>query len=493
MTSLLPGGSPSALAQTASDTLAGATDLVRQGQYDAALAELEKALHTHPDDPRLRTVQGVAYSLKGDDADALASLRAALKIAPNFPAALQTEAEILVRHHDPAATPVLAKILAADPGNSTAREMLALAEAQNNNCAAALGDFAQVLPALGNHPESLQLYGACLFETGKYAEATTVFERLHTLRPDDPSTLYDLALAQAQSGNNKAAATTLAPLLEHAPDPETLMLGSDIAEDLGDTPRAAALMRAAIVADPARASSYVRFAELCMTHESYQAGVDMVTAGISRIPKEPSLFLARGLLFGGMAQYDKAEADFHSAELYDPHHGTGAYAVGLVQSQRNNPEAALATVRTALKGHPEDAQLHYLLARILVEGGATPRSPAFAEALASSQAAVHLDPKLVNAHDLLAKMYMETGEHALAIEQCRAALALDASDQNALYRLMRSLRETGDSAGAQALAKQVADLHQQSRQGEANHLRYRIEGAAAPPSGSPLGSSPRQP
>ena len=197
-------------------------------------------------------------------------------------------------------------------------------------------------------------------------------------------------------------------------------------------------------------------------------------------------FLARGLLYGGLAQYDKAETDFHAAERYDPNHGTGAYGVGLIEAQRNDPTKALLTVRKALAAHPEDAQLHFLLARLLVEKGAEPDSQAYAEATRAVQEAVRLDPTLVAARNLLAKIYLETGKPALAVEQCRAALALDPTDGNALYRLMRSLRATGDTDAAQAVALQVAAQHQKAREDEMGRLRYRIEQGSAPANGVPL-------
>ena len=82
---------PGAKAQDANQELATATAQIRAGQYDAALEGIGTALRVHPTDPRLRTVEGLAYSLKGDDAHALLCLRAALRIDPRFPSALKAE------------------------------------------------------------------------------------------------------------------------------------------------------------------------------------------------------------------------------------------------------------------------------------------------------------------------------------------------------------------------------------------------------------------
>jgi tetratricopeptide (TPR) repeat protein len=255
---------------------------------------------------------------------------------------------------------------------------------------------------------------------------------------------------------------------------DTLTLASDAYEAAGNTPQSVALLRQAIVQDPNRDDTYARFAELCLLHQSYDTGIAMVTAGISHLPHDPELYLARGLLYGELAQYDKAEADFRAAESFDPKHGAGSYGVGLMQVQSGHYAQALSTVRSELRSHPGDAQLHFLLARILIESGATPGTAQFAEARESALQAIHVSPEMVAAHDLLADIYMRTGETELAVAQCRAALAIDATEPSAMYRLMIASRKLGDKATVQALAQRLAELHQQTRAEESNRLRYRI-------------------
>lgn len=473
--------------QANNEVLASATQLLRAGKYDDALRALASALSRSPNDVRLRTVEGIAYSMKGDQKTAVLAFRTALKLEPGYQPALRGEAQVLAKQQDPAAIPVLLQILQLDPSDATAREMLGVAQANAGDCPAAIGTL-QHSDLAAEHAESALRFAGCLYAVGRFSDAAPVFAKVLAIRPDNADVRYDLALAQWHAGANKDAADTIAPLLERTSDTELLELGADIFEAAGDTPRAVALLRQAIVLDPKQTDAYVRFAELCMLHESYEAGVEMVSAGLTRMPQDPALFLARGMLYGGMAKYPQAEADFHSAEIFDRSHGTGSYGVGLIQAQANHPEQALSTARAGLKSHPENAQLHFLLARLLIEAGAQPGSASFVEATHSGEEAVRLDPKLVAARDLLAKIYTMSGQTKLAIEQCRAALALDPTDQNALYRLMRASREVGDTATAQALARQVAEMHQQTREGEKERLRYRIETAAGP-NGTPGQSS----
>jgi tetratricopeptide (TPR) repeat protein len=467
------------LEQQPQPTSASAAALVKSGRYEAAASEAKRALLSHPKDPGLWTIEGIAYAMQGKDEEALTALRTALRIAPDFVRALQAEAQILYRQHDPELADVLKEILRLDPNDSTAREMLALEQARRGDCKSADIRFGQLSGQLNTHAESLERFGACLFTEGEYAESAAVFQQFQTLQPASAAARYDLALAKMRAGQKNEAAETLKPLLA-SPDVDTALLASDVFEDLGDTPQAVSLVRRAIVLDPMRADSYMRFAELCMLHDSYQTGIDMVSAGIARLPHDSGLYLARGLLYGAIAQYDKAEADFRAAEQLDPTHGTGSYGVGLVQEQSDHPGEASATTRAALRDHPQDAQLNFLLARLLIEGGAAPGSPEFAEASHAAETAVRLKPDLLSAHDLLAKIDDMQGETAGVIEQSREALRIDPSDQAAMYRLMRAVRKTGDAATAQALLKQVADQHERAREEETQRLHYKIVEATAP-------------
>lgn len=369
-------GVGNAFAQSQASLSAKAAALVRAGNYDEAVAEAERGLQAHPNDPGLYTVEGIAFSMQGKDPDAIASYSAALRVSPNFLPALRAESQIFSRDRDSRLASVLTQVLRIEPSDATAREMLALEQARSGNCSLAVENFALVSDQTTRHPGSLEHYAACLFQQRDYTRASAEFQQLLIREPENADVRYDLALAQRRAGQNQEAAETLKPLLATA-DYETLLLASDVSEDIGDTPDAVAFMRRAILLNPLRADPYVRFAEICLLHESYESGIAMVTAGIERLPNRPSLYLARGMLYGGLAKYGKAEADFRIAEQLDPHHGTGAYGVGLVEAQDNHFPEALATTRAALLVHPKDAQLNYLLARILIDDGAVPGSPKF--------------------------------------------------------------------------------------------------------------------
>ena len=88
-------------------------------------------------------------------------------------------------------------------------------------------------------------------------------------------------------------------------------------------------LRQAILLDPRNPNLYVDFANIAFAHQSFQVGIDVVTDGIGLQPQAAPLYLARGVLYVQLAEYDKAEADFEKANRLDPSQSLSSAAQGL--------------------------------------------------------------------------------------------------------------------------------------------------------------------
>jgi len=481
---LIAGWLLSAHAQQNASSVASIESLIRSQDYDQALRMTESSLKQSPRDFRLWTIEGIIYSLQEKHSDALAALDKALALSPTYLPALKGEVELLYPSGDKRAVALLERILQADPKDQTAEEMLATLERHQNNCKAAIDHFLLSGDAIQSHAESLEAYGYCLVQLQRMRDAIPVFQRLVELLPDRAYPRYDLAVVLVASKQNDDAIKVLEPLLTDAQqDPDILSLASEVYEATGNTPRAVALLRQAIVQSPATANYYVSFASLCLDHQSFQVGIDMLDAGLARIPNDPALYISRGLLYAQLAQFDKAEADFNQAEQLDSTQSLGSYAIDLAELAKNNPDAALARVRKQLRAHPESALLYDLLAELLMNPGPAIGSPQFQEAVHSAKTAIRLEPDLVPAHNALASIYLRSRQYNLAIEQCRIALRYSPSDETAAYHLLIALRHSGqsDSPEIKALVKQLSQMHQASMKKESDRNRYRLVEQDTPP------------
>ncbi|HEV7217938.1 MAG TPA: tetratricopeptide repeat protein [Terriglobales bacterium] len=449
---------------------------LRARDYQHALQLIQSQLRESPKDVKLWTLEGIAYSRLGNNREALVAYNRALNISPDYLAALEGAAESEYKEGSARAIPLLNRILKLQPDNSTSHAMLAVLAYKQHDCPTAVQHFRASADLISSRPAALAQYGSCLMTLQKADDAISEFQQILRLMPNDPHAQYNLAVAQLTANHGKEAIATLAPLIEgQNPDPDALDLASSAYEESDDTPHAVSLLRQAIVSNPKNAKYYLDFAALSFKHSSFQVGIDMIDVGIKELPGVAALYVARGVLYIQLEQFEKGEADFATANRLDPGQTSGAVAEGLAQIQQSNLDEALATIRSKLKTHPEDAFLHYLEAQVISQNGAEVGTPQFKEAIAAASRAAKLKPDFVLAHDLLGNLYLKSGQLDESIRQSRFALHDSPSDQEALYHLIQALRKSGrDSNELPTLVKRLADLRAESRKTEASENKYKL-------------------
>jgi tetratricopeptide (TPR) repeat protein len=450
---------------------------LRAGDYAEALQLVTPELQHSPRDAKLWMLQGIAFAGLGKDHEALAAYDKALNISPDYLPALEGAAELEYKAGSPHAIARLNRILQQLPNDPTSHAMLAALAYKQHDCATAVKHFAQSTQLISMQPAALAEYGACLMDLERAQDAISVFQQIVTQFPDDFHARYNLAVAQSAAHQGKDAVETLQPLLEaKESDPDVLDLASSAYEDQGDTPKAVELLRQAIVSNPKKIKYYLDFATLSFNHQSFQVGIDMVNVGLKQAPNAAPLYVARGILYIQLAQYDEGEADFQTATRLDPSQASSAVAQGMAQIQQSNLDQALATVKSQLKSHSQDAFLYYMKAQILVQKGAPAGSPEFKEAIAEATRATQLNPDFVLPRDILGNLYLKSGQLNLAIEQCRLALHGNSSDQEALYHLIQALRQSGKGTKTEMaeLVKRLADLRRESREHETSANKYKL-------------------
>ena len=471
-----------ALSQTHENQVESISSALRAREFDKAVELSRSALRESPNNAQLWTLQGIALASKGDSKEALAAFQQALNISPNSIAALAGAAQIEYQAGHRDAVSLLNRLLQLRPGDPTGHAMLAVLEYRQGNCAAATPHFEKAGELLDSQLDALHAYATCLVKFKRLHDAVTVFQRAVALHPDDRQERNLLASIQLMVHKPQDALATLGPLLEASnPRADTLELASNAYEDSGDTPQAVSMLRQALLLDPRNVSLYLDFANISFAHESFQVGIDVITEGLTLQPNADDLYLARGVLYAQLAQYDKAESDFERAYELNPNQSLSSAAQGLVAVQANDLDHALRSVQSKLARNPNDPLLLYLQADVLSQKGAEPGTPEFQLAMRSAKKAVAMQPTLAAARAVLAKMYMQTGEYQAAIDQCRKALISDPKDQTAVYRLIQALRKTGQKAEIPDLLKRLAQLREQATKEERERYRYKLIEEDTPP------------
>jgi tetratricopeptide (TPR) repeat protein len=464
------------VAQTTVDRVGAVSSALRAGQFVKALQILQPELEKDPKNTQLWALRGIALSGKGDRREALGAFRHALGISPDYLPALEGAAQIEYEDGGKDAVALLQHVLHLRPQDPTSHAMLAVLAYRRGDCASAVSHFEQSGSLVESQPGALQEYGDCLVRRKETEKAISLFSRaLARSSSPDGAVRCLLASVQMMAQHASDAIATLQPLLQqNTADANVLDLAASAYEADGNTPEAVRLLRQAIVADPHRINLYLDFANVSLDHQSFQVGVDMINAGLGAEPKAAALYVARGVLYVQLAQYQKAEADFEMADALDPIQSVGSAAEGLAAVQANDPDRALAAVQAKLAKKPNDPFLLYLRAEILTQRGPDPGSAEFRQAMESARKAISLRPSLASAHDVLAKLYLQAGQNTAAIEQSRKALDSDPKDQTALYHLIQALRKSGRTNDIPALLKRLADLRMEGTKQEAAHNRYKL-------------------
>jgi tetratricopeptide (TPR) repeat protein len=451
---------------------------LRAGHYKEARQMLDQALKQSPQDAALWTLNGFALSHLGQNNEALASYKQALKLSPDYLPALEGAAQIEYQSSDQSAVPLLHKILTIHPNDETSHAMLATLAFDRRDCKTAAEEFRQSPKLISSNVSALEKYGSCLLQLQKLDGALRVFTQVSELQPQSDKARYNLAVVQVLAKHYQDAITTLKPLIAKRPqDGDCLDVLAEAYEGLLDTPKAVGSLRQAIVNNPDVPRYYLEFADICLVHAAYRVGIDMLNAGLRRLPNSAPLYLARGILYVQVADYENSRKDFEKAEQLDPALQYGQGMQGLADLQLNHLPQAEEDIRSRLRKAPTDAFLWYLLGETLTRSGATVGTPRFQEAVKSAEKAVQLRPNFPLARNLLARLYSDEGRINDAIQQSRLALQEDPTGetaQTALYHLILWLRKSGNRSEVAPLAKRLAELREQARAKETAEHRYSL-------------------
>lgn len=445
---------------------------LRSGKLAEALRDVTAALRNAPRETRLWTLKGVAERQLGKEEDALQSFERALAIDANYVPALEGICEVLYGREPAKAGPYLKQLLEKLPDEPNANGMAAVLAYRAGDYTTAADHFARAQPAIANSQPGMDAYADTLARVQKYDECERTLAAILQQWPADGWARYNLAALQYRRGANGAAAETLQPLLETNEGP-ALTLAASLRESAGDTPAAVELLRKAIAANPKEPQNYVDFATISFDHNSPYAGITMLNAGLQQLPKAPALYTARGILLMQTADIAGGERDFAEANRLDPSQSFGREAQGIAAIQQHDLPKALEEVKKSLVQAPKSAYLNYMAAQIL-KVGAAPGSAQAAECLAYARKAVTLDPKLVGAWDIVAAQAFAAADFKQAGEASRAALQLDPTDQEAVFRLMMVARRNGDSHEVASLVEQLKTLKANDHTDQQRTDRYRL-------------------
>ncbi|HTB96288.1 MAG TPA: hypothetical protein VK716_04720, partial [Terracidiphilus sp.] len=94
------------------------------------------------------------------------------------------------------------------------------------------------------------------------------------------------------------------------------------------------------------------------------------------------------------------------------------------------------------------------------------------QAISEARKATEIDPRLVQAYDLLGSLYLQTEQIEPAIKECRTALKIEPKDQQSLYTLILALRKTSSKDELKSLVQRLTELRKEEGVENSQKAKY---------------------
>jgi tetratricopeptide (TPR) repeat protein len=497
---------------------------VERHEFEAAIPTLRRILSESPRELKALNLLGIALTGAGRLAEANASFLDALAIDPDFyPARKNLAINQLTGGERREAKRHLERVLAQAPRDEIAHVHLAEILYADGQLAAALQHFEKAGARATANPRWVVHHAACLIAQGETARAVTALERLP---PADAESRFEAGVILGRAGLHTDAARFFGSARSHFRDPyaasyneilmwieagrhaDALRVASDVfargpqpAElynlvsrayvGAGRVQEAYDSLRTAIRMEPSAEQHYIDLALICIDHENYDLGLEIVDVGLHYRPDAGALHLQKGVLYVMKGLVEQAEDAFERARALMPDSPAPPVALAMAWMQSGRTDRAVDLLRERSGANAPHAIVPYMFGIALMRSGVDPSSEGGAEAARAFEAAVGLDPQLSGARAELGKILLKRGSTGEAIDQLQQAVHLDADNVAAAYALAQAYRSTGRVEQAQELLARVSRLNAQERgddpDGELKRLVVRIvrEGSAPPPAPAP--------
>ena len=475
---------------------------MRQSDYDAALRAIDSLERKQSGTALAAELRGEVHAARQDFAAARQSFEKALSIDPLSFAAAAGLSNLDLRDKNPEqARQRFDKLLAADPNNLPARlavaNLQAAAGASKEEIAGLLSDAAKLHPeeaeprlllvewllragdykaalsaaqdtaaAFPNRYDVLDALGRAQAASGDLSQAISTFNRLAAMQPLSPQPQLRLADAYRMQRDIDAARRSLNRALEIAPKSMEAQLGLAQLEASAGRPDAALAVARRIQGErPKESIGYMLAGDIEAFRKNWPSAISAYRAGLER---GESTQLAAKLYDALGSAGQGANADRFASDWLKQHPQDALFRLHLgdVAAGRKDFEGAQTHYLEVLKMQPDNAAVLNNLAWAMY----THKKPG---AIAFAEKAVAIRPQDPAYLDTLAAIVADQGDLRRAVELERKAVELGPERSHYRLSLAKLYLRTGDKALAKAELQSLAALGERfSGQAEvANLLR----------------------
>jgi tetratricopeptide (TPR) repeat protein len=366
---------------------------------------------------------GVVQLDGGRLAEARESMQQAIRASPNAAPAWDQLGAIRARQGDlEGALAAGRKAVELDPGAANAWNNLATTLLLRAEPEGALSAARRAVEIASAYAEAFNNMGTAHFDLGQLDEAMAAYDRAIELRPGFAQARVNRGLVHGEQGRYAAALEEFDAALELRPDlPEAQRGRGRALRARGRAAEGLEALRRAHRSQPGDLETVESLARALISAGRPREAADVLAGGLATatVPSAALQHLLGRILAQQRRFAEAAEAFRRATELVDaPAQAWVDYAT--VRLVERRPEEAADILREALRRLGDDAAVHYLLGKALLEAGSGDPG----EALPHLERAMQLDPDNAMTANDLAAVYEHQGRLAEALTLYRRAARL---------------------------------------------------------------------
>jgi len=312
----------------------------------------------YPGLPQAHFAVAQAAMTAGDEALALAEIRAALKLQPGWEIGALFEAQLLQQGSNEKAIAYLGDYVQRYPQARDARLAYARALVGERKYEQARVQFQGLQKDFPDNPDVLFAVGVLSMQLEDWSAADAALKRLMTLEPRDPNTLrlYIGQIAEEQKRYGEALKWYgEVSRGEHYMTAQVRQ--AQVMAKQGNVAGARDfLQKAAATSNQQRVQLILAEAQLLRDANQTKEALEVVERGLDKLPENPDLLYDQGMLAERLGRIDVMESSMRKVMKLRPDNAHAYNALGYTLADRNErlPEAR-ELIEHALKLAPDDA------------------------------------------------------------------------------------------------------------------------------------------
>lgn len=401
---------------------------LRNGQTNEAVASLQDAVQSAPQNAVTHYHLGVAFDQQGNAARAENEWREAVRLRPDLAEAHRALANLALRQNDmDSLQQTASEIIKLQPQAADGYALRAVAFINRNQFSNAEQDVRKIIQIAPLSPAGYVQMGNLRLAQKKYRDAEAAYQQAlgrDAASAEALSGLMKTYLAQKQVDKAVAAANAQIAKVSNSSGFYDL-LGTVLFNDKKDLPGAESALKKSLELDRNNTDALLKLGQVLSAKGASDEAIAAYQRYLQDHPRDVGFHVLTGELYESKHDWERARQMYQRALDLSPKNAVAANNLAAVLLQTGgNVDTALSLAETARRGMPESADAADTLGRVYYQKGLyKPAIDAFQDALKLSAKSKNSDD--AGLHYRLALAYQKTGQSGLAKQHLEKVLKID--------------------------------------------------------------------